>query len=103
MKIGSAFPSNFLKAADLQGRAVMCTIQEVRSEDIGDGHKPVIYFTGKEKGLVLNRTNALTITEAYGEETDDWVGQQIEVFPDKLSHDWHIRSDQRSGGSHIFQ
>ena len=87
MKIGSAFPSTFLKAADLQGRAVNCIIQEVRTEDIGDGHKPVMYFEGKEKGLVLNKTNALTLSEAYGEETDDWCGQPVEVFPDKTMYE----------------
>lgn len=83
MKIGSAFPSKYIKAADLQGRAVVCTIREVRQEDIGDGEKkPVLYFEGKEKGMVLNRTNAKSIASACGsDETDDWPGCQIEIYP----------------------
>lgn len=83
MDIGAAFPSNWLKAADLQGRSVRVTIKEVVSEDIGDGHKPVVYFQKGNKGLVLNKTNAMAIAEIYGNDTDAWTGAIVEVFPDK--------------------
>lgn len=83
MDINAAFPSNWLKASDLQGRAVRVTIKEVVSEDIGDGHKPVVYFQKGNKGLVLNKTNALAIAEIYGNDTDNWTGAIVEVFPDK--------------------
>lgn len=83
MDINAAFPSNWLKAADLQGRDIQVTIKEVVSEDIGDGHKPVVYFTRGSKGLVLNKTNALTIAEVYGNDTDKWMGAVITVYPDK--------------------
>ncbi len=83
MDINAAFPSNWLKAADLQGRSVRVTIKEVVSEDIGDGHKPVVYFQKGSKGLVLNKTNALAIAEIYGNDTDNWTGAVVEVFPDK--------------------
>lgn len=83
----TAFGS-FLKTEDLQGRAVRLTIESVSSEDIesdrGKEKKLVARFAGKEKGLVLNRTNADSIAEiADSEDTDDWAGISIVLFPDK--------------------
>jgi len=84
MNINGAFPSNYLKAADLQGRRALVTISHLKMEDIGDDHKPVVYFSGKEKGLVLNKTNANMITEiAKTEETDRWSGLAIVLYPTK--------------------
>src|SRR5262245_20329528 len=81
MKISSAFPSTYLKAADLQDRNITVTIDRVEMEDIGSDHKPVIYFQGKEKGLVLNRTNSNNIAAVYGDETADWAGKEITLYP----------------------
>jgi hypothetical protein len=51
--------------------------------DKGKEKKLVARFVGKEKGLVLNRTNADSIAEIAGsEDTDDWAGQTIVLFPD---------------------
>lgn len=81
MKVGSLFPSNFLKAADLQERQITVTIDRVAMEDIGSDHKPVLYFQGKEKGLVLNKTNTTTIAAGYGDDTDDWGGGEVIIYP----------------------
>lgn len=77
MRISEAFPSQYLKAADLQGHQVKVTIDHVDSEVIGTDTKPVIYFVGKERGFVLNKTNANTIAAAYGDDTTDWKGADI--------------------------
>jgi hypothetical protein len=37
----------------------------------------VVYFQGKQKGLVTNKTNANNIAALYGDDTDDWIGQKI--------------------------
>jgi len=80
--INAVFPSKWLKAAELNGRSYRMTITSFVVEDIGDGeHKPVVYFKGAQKGLMLNKTNAFEIAAAYGEETDAWIGREIEVFP----------------------
>lgn len=85
MNINSAFPSNFLKASDLQGRHVGVTIREVGMEDIGGEDKPVVYFENKDKGLVLNKTNANMICEIAGSsETDDWIGKRISLYPTRV-------------------
>jgi hypothetical protein len=82
MLITQAFPSKYLKAADLQDRNITVIMDRVEMEDIGDdGDKPVLYFQGKEKGLVLNKTNSNTIAVVYGEETDDWAGKELILYP----------------------
>lgn len=83
MRVSQAFPSKYVKAADLQDRAHLLTIRAVTMEDVGGGDtKPVLYFQNAEKGVVLNRTNAETIAFCYTDETDNWIGKQIEVYPD---------------------
>lgn len=84
MNISGAFPSTYLKAADLQGRRVTVTIDKVVMEDIGGEHKPVLKFQGKDRGIVLNKTNANMIAEITGStETDDWKGAKITLYPTK--------------------
>ena len=85
MDINSCYPGTYLKAVDLQGKTVRCTVESVQIEDIGGEEKPVLYFIGKSKGLVLNRTNAGTIAAMLGGETDEWVGKEIKIFPTKVS------------------
>jgi len=83
MKTGEAFPSNFLKASDLQGRRIVVTIDHVGLEAVGRDkeQKPVCYFAGKDKGLVLNKTNANKITQLLGtDEMDDWQGGKVVLF-----------------------
>lgn len=80
MKISEEFPSKYLKAADLQGREVKCVMSNVEKEKLGDDMKLVLYFKGKEKGVVLNKTNSTTICDAYGDDTEDWYDQEIILF-----------------------
>lgn len=77
MHIDSAFPSKYLKASDLQGRNVTVKMGRVEQEKIGDDMKLILYFQGKEKGVVLNKTNANNVAAIYGGETEDWYGKGI--------------------------
>jgi hypothetical protein len=89
MNINGAFPNNssYLRAADIIGKRVAVTIASVKMEDIGDDHKPVVYFVGKDKGLALNKTNASMIAEITGtEETDDWKGHAIVLYTAKVDY-----------------
>ena len=87
MKIGSAFPSKYIKAADLQGREIKKNIAKVAIEDVGGADnpedKPVLYLVGTTKGIVLNRTNAMAIAAKYGDDTDDWADKEVVVYPDQ--------------------
>lgn len=84
VNISEAFPSKYLKSQDLQGEVVRVKVKDVLVEEIGTDRKMVMYFVGKEKGMVLNKTNAVTIGDAYGEDTDAWVGQPVELFSMKV-------------------
>jgi hypothetical protein len=80
MKVSEEFPSQYLKAADLQGREVRVVMQNVEREKIGTDNKLVLYFKGKQKGVVLNKTNAGTISDGYGDDTDDWYDNPLILF-----------------------
>ena len=84
MKIGAAFPGQYIKAADLQGKRVQVVVDRVDMEDIGGETKPVLHFRGKERGLVLNKTNANAIWGINGsDDTDDWPGTSLTLYPSK--------------------
>lgn len=84
MRVSEAFPSNYIKCADLKGREVTVTIDSYKMEDIGDEQKPVLYFRGKEKGLVMNKTNGNNIAAAYGDDMDTWTGAMIALYPARV-------------------
>ena len=86
MKIGDVFPSAFLRAGDLGNRKHALTIRDVQLEKVGDDDKPVCYFNGKEKGLVLNKTNATVIASFLGGDTDEWLGKRIVLYPTKVNY-----------------
>jgi hypothetical protein len=85
MKQGDAFPSVWLKAADLKGKTVTVTIEDCRSEvvDRKTGKtQPVLTFEGKDKQLGLNVTNFKRVAELTGEDdSENWAGHQIALFP----------------------
>jgi hypothetical protein len=82
MNVMDAFPSKYLKASDLQGREITVKISHIMMEEIGQDKqtKPALYFMGKEKGIILNKTNATNIATAYGADTDEWAGKSVVLF-----------------------
>ena len=70
------------------------TISAVMVEDVGSDKKsepkPIVYFSERDKGLVLNVTNKNTLVELLGVETDRWKGQRITLFPTQVD----FRGDQ---------
>lgn len=88
MKLSDAFPSNYLKAdvdvPDGDEGSLTVVIKDVEMEEIGQGadkgDKPVVYFQGLAKGLVLNKTNGATISTLYGDDTDDWIGKPVALY-----------------------
>lgn len=76
------YPSRYLKESDLRGRDVTVTIKRVDIVKIGDDTKPVAFFEGKDKGLVLNKTMFNAIAKATGElDSDNWGGHRITLYP----------------------
>jgi len=80
MKRADMFPGRFLRATDLDGHAPIVTIARVDLTNIGGTLKPVVYFVGKDRGMVLNKTNAAAIELITGElDTDRWAGRRIRL------------------------
>ena len=112
MKIGEAYPSKYLAAADLDGRDITVTIESVELESIGQGQnkesKLVIAMKGKEKQFVVNKTNAKTISKVLGsDDTDDWIGQRIIIGPREVEFQgdmiWSLRVSLRNPASNPNQ
>jgi hypothetical protein len=82
-----AFPTRFLKAADLGGKPIVVTIKEAAQEKLKNGNgeeeaKTVLYFQKAKKALILNVTNWTKIADVTGEDdSDNWPGHRIEVYP----------------------
>ena len=90
MNINDVYTSGgkFLRADDLKGSKIELQISEVGSHTFNQGATDektqiVLSFAGKEKKLGLNVTNANTIAGLFGNETDDWIGKNIKIFPTK--------------------
>lgn len=82
MNVNQAFPSRYLRPADVGDSEPVVTIDRVELEEVGRTKevKPVCYFVGKSKGLILNRTNARKIEELVGSaETEDWPGHRVRL------------------------
>ena len=85
MKQFSQSESKHLKAKDFLGKHLRVLINDVQvvefdaTKDAPASSKAVLTFEGKEKGLVLNATNAETLCKAYGEESDGWIGRHISL------------------------
>lgn len=82
MKASEFFDSKYLAAADLQGHEVKVTISGLQVAEFENGHKPVLLFAGKKKGMTLNKTNAAKLKAQWGDDMDKWVGKEVILFPD---------------------
>ena len=74
--------STHLKAEDLRNSEVKVSIETASVQKIGEDQKLVLTFKGKEKDLVLNKTNAGRIASALGSDYDSWPGNEIVLYPD---------------------
>jgi hypothetical protein len=84
------FPSKFLRSADLNNmplKRARVRMSHVEVEKVGEDKRPVLYFQGAKKGLVLNVTNARMIQEITGTpETDHWKGRWITLMVTKVEY-----------------
>jgi hypothetical protein len=84
--ISDLYSSKHLKPTDLGGKPMTVTIKDVTVEPFqNDGEnvrKAVLYFDGNViKPLVVNKTNYVILSHAFGPNTDMWLGKQIVVCP----------------------
>jgi hypothetical protein len=87
MKGNDVFPSKWLKAEDLGQKTPTVTIKKVDIETIGEDSKPILYFEGKDKGLVLNKTNWNALVDLCGaDDSDDWTGHKVKLYVVKVDY-----------------
>ena len=99
--INQLFPSKYLKAEDVKA-GVTVTIAGMKMEKVAEGEadKPIIYFHGAQKGLVLNKTNAQMIAHITGSfDTDEWANKMIYLHSEPVSFQGRIVDSIRVGKS----
>jgi len=84
MKVSDVYGGQYLKAIMVGENRFRLSIKRVDEELVGQeqDRKLVVYFTQTDKGLVLNATNANTLAEAYGDDTDAWPGKVVTLYTD---------------------
>lgn len=84
--INEIFPSKYLSADDIGESKPVLTIEKVeltkfKGKNGEEEIKPVIFFEGKKKAFVSNKTNGKAIAAVLGTfETDEWVGKKIRLL-----------------------
>jgi len=82
VRANQAFPSKYLKSADVKERPHIAVISHLTRETVGKGEdaeeKYVLHFEGDAKPMVLNRTNWETLEDAFG-GSDDWPAHKVKI------------------------
>lgn len=83
-RVSETYPTagNFLKAETVKEKKLVgkkLTIAGVEKITLQEKDKLVLSFKDIEDKLVLNSTNANILSEAFGDESDDWTGKTIEL------------------------
>src|SRR5262245_31566811 len=76
--------SKYLRAEDLKQDKkfrIKAVTAEAFERDGRPEKKLTLWFTNDERGLVLNKTNNRTLRGAFNDNTADWIGKVIVVFP----------------------
>lgn len=69
--------ANYLTAADIT-KPITTKIGGVTVEAMKDGkRKIVVLLEGVAKSLVLNKTNASTLSSRFGDDFEKWVGEEV--------------------------
>jgi len=82
------FVSAYIRAADVKpGEEKELTITGVELETMGPPDErqenPVLYTAELDQGIVLGSRAVLGfLTEAFGPETDDWIGKKVVLYKD---------------------
>ena len=89
-KLSDMLPTKgqYLKAVDVpDGASMKLTIDKIEHEKMPgregeqeEENKPVVYFSGKDRGLVLNRTNLDMLISLFSDDVGAIVGKEVVVF-----------------------
>jgi hypothetical protein len=111
-RVSEIYVSNWLKAEDLVGKTVKVVIAKAGGDLLpqSDGTKQqriIVDFVGKQKRLILNKTQAAALANIGGDDTDHWAGMEVYLSPSLASNNKGtitilptvIESDPAGGGA----
>jgi hypothetical protein len=115
-KVSEIYAGSYLNAADLTplGQRRRAIVHSAVVEEIGPGarreRKIVLSLTNTKgaawsKDVVVNRTNAVQLSAELGDDINDWVGKQIEIwaedvmFQGKMVPGIKIKAAQQGNGA----
>ena len=80
--------SKYFRASDFT-QEIVGTIGSVESAEFknDDGSaavKPVLHFQDRPQALVLNKTNFTALSLMFGEDTNDWIGAKVALYPSRV-------------------
>lgn len=77
------------KVREFKGKIIDLYPEMMKNNKPGDPEKLVLEFEKAEFRIALNKTNALALAAAWGEETDDWKGKSVRItkIPTKFGND----------------
>lgn len=80
---GKYTQSPFIKGDDLEeGERTVVTIKTAEEVDFPSGDRvPVLSFLELEQKLTLNKTRIKKLVELLGDDTDEWIGKKIAIYP----------------------
>lgn len=88
MNINSLLSGKWIKANDLDGDTPVTITKFSQDGTYSDG-TPAYGITLAEfpgRMLGLNRTNIKTIAKLHGEDTDNWIGKRITLYPTEVDN-----------------
>ena len=77
MRVSEEFSGNYFSAADVPHPIVFIVSGDTKESMPDTKVKTVLWFSGETRGLVLNKTNANSIAELYGDDSGHWVGHPM--------------------------
>jgi hypothetical protein len=88
MKASDIYGSKYLCSADLNRKPLTAIIEDVDSDEFQDENKKdktklVLQLAEVPKRLIVNKTNAESLIEALGDDTDCWVGAEVTLYVTK--------------------
>lgn len=89
MQWSELFPRNYLNATDIPPGGIAGQILQIILEDVaGNGkagdHKPVLYLSDLDKGIVVNKTNGTILRECFGDTVEAAIGKYLQVRQGKV-------------------
>jgi hypothetical protein len=80
--------SKYFRAGDFT-KEIVGTIQSVdrtefKNDDGSAAAKPVLHFQDLTQALVLNKTNFTALALMLGEDTNDWIGAKVALYPSRV-------------------